>query len=423
MIKLEQLRGKVTIKVPRPSVWPYDFGEYWPPPHALLIARVINKGITKEDQDASDWIDFATYPDALPPSKVKIFAQLEEYIRLLIPQDITDDVLKHAMLAVSLNAAKLEYGTQGTMIVGVHSIEYSLLGHLCKPNCEGEREFEDDPRSIAVYTIEDINAGERVAISFVLNTHYMNISDIRRQNLKECFGIDCKCYVCQGESVPGSDLWLISRKKCSLVTPWSFNMAGKAMVRGWNTLADCILKLPAESTPILKSSLENLHIYLDHRNIMLVLTAMTLFLKYCDIGASKEAIDVYYKSINLSGLTALMDYGTRNDVIDITGNLCFCLLDIRRVFEFHVMFKLTQLIHPKRPSCRELCDILHLNPPPQLSTEDFKEENLEARADRLGIPRDFFVQHIRELRERMPGGRPDLPTVLEECQSLLGIDF
>ena len=425
MIKLEKLRGKVTIEVPRPSSWPDDYCDYWPPAHAVLTARVINKGIMKEDQDASDWVDFATNPGILPPVKVKVFAQLEEYIRLLIPSDITDDELQHALCAVSVNTGQVDRGPENTMIIAVYNIEYSLLGHMCKPNCEVEEELLGDARNVAVYTIDDIEIGERLGISFLMNTYYTNIREIRRAKLKECFGIDCACYVCQGETSPGSDLWIVDKQKSLLIAPWSFRMARHAMVNGWSTLCDSVAKAPTDAVEMLESSLDSLQVYLDQRNIMLLLTAMTLFMKHCRAGASAEAVHVFFTSINRVGLKVLMEYGTRKDVAEITGNLCNCLLDVERGLEFHEMFKLTQEIHPRRPSCAELCDMLQLSIPPYLSADDIDMDheivNLAARADRLGIPRDFYVQQFRQLRARMPGGRPHFPTLIEACQDLAGI--
>ena len=70
--------------------------------------------------------------------------------------------------------------------------------------------------------------------------------------------------------------------------------------------------------------------------------------------------------------------------------------------------------------------MLHLSPPPHLSIEDLdmqKElDDVATRATRLGIPKDFVQEHMFHLMEHMPGGRPDIATLLEACQGLLDID-
>ena len=158
MIKLEKLRGKETIEYPRPSSWPDDISEYWPPAHALLAARVVNKGIMTEDQEASDWMDYATIPDKLPPSKEKVFAQLQKYVRLLVPEEITNDEIEASLRAVSVNTATIYRCPKNTMVVAVYNVEYTLLHHMCKPNCEAEKYMKDEDGEFSVYTIDDVKA-------------------------------------------------------------------------------------------------------------------------------------------------------------------------------------------------------------------------------------------------------------------------
>lgn len=432
MIELEKIRGKETIEYPRPSSWPDDICEYWPPAHALLAARVINKGIMKEDQEASDWMDYATIPDKLPPSKVKVFTQLQKYVRLLVPDEITNDEIEATLRAVSFNTATIErcpkntdtmkHYTKSTMVVAVYNQEYTLLQHMCKPNCEPEKEIENKDGKISVYTIDDIKAGTQLGISFLMIKYYANVRDIRLPKLKECFGIDCKCHICTGEMEQGSYLWLVDKQKSSLIAPWSFETAHKAMVNGWNTMGkSCQISL-AGDTAMLQSSLDTMHVYLDQRNIMILLTAITLFYRYCLNQANQDAIEVFYSSIGHVGLSALFQYGTRREVAELTANLSICFLEMEEVRGFNSMFNLTRQIHPRRPSHSELGKMLHLSPPPFLSAEDLdmkKElDDVATRAARLGIPKEFVQEQMLHLMEHMPGGRPDIPLLLEACTML-----
>ena len=424
MIELEKLRGKVTIVYPRPSSWPDDICEYWPPAHALLAARVINKGAMKEDPETSDWMDFATIPSKLPPSKGKVFAQLEKYVRLLVPEEITEEEIAVTLRAISVNAGTVEHCPKGVMASAVYNLEYTLLDHMCKPNCE-EEELNDEDGNVPVYSIEDIEAGTQLGISFLMMKYYINVREVRLPKLKECFGIDCKCYICTGETEKGSYLWLVDKQKSSLVAPWSFKTAHNAMVDGWNAMCDSIPKPPAEATAMLQSSLDTLHIYLDQRNVMLVLTAVTLFQRYYVAHANHEAINVFYSSIGKIGLFMLYQYGTRKDMAEMSGKVSTCFLEIEEIRNFDRMFKLTQHIHPRQPSTMELGRMLGLSPPPFLSEEDIamhkKLEDCAERAARLGVPRDVIEEQILQLMEHSPGGRPDIPTTLKACQDLLDI--
>ena len=425
MIELEKLRGKVMIKYPRPSSWPDEF-EYWPPAHALLAARVIIKGIMREDQEASDWIDYATIPNELPPSKVQVFAQLEKYVGLLVPEEITtNDDIKATLRAISVKTGEVEGCPKSTVVVAVYNLEYTLLDHMCKPNCEAEEGIKDEVGNVTVYTTDDIEAGSQLSISFLMMKYYINIRDIRLPTLKESFGINCKCPVCTGETEPGSYLWLVDKQKSSLIAPWSFKTAQEAMVSGWNAMCDSIPKSPADATAVLQSSLDTLHVYLDERNVMLLLMAITLFFKYYQINANQEAINIFYASFGHVGLFALFQYGTRKDVADITGGLSICFLETGQVREFDRMFKLTRVIHPRQPSIMELGEMLHLSPPPFLSAEDTDMQKeldyVATRAAPLGVPKDFIEEQILRLIGRMPGGRPYIPTLLEACQGLLDI--
>ena len=107
------------------------------------------------------------------------------------------------------------------------------------------------------------------------------------------------------------------------------------------------------------------------------------------------------------------------------GDVSICFLEIEEIRNFNHMFKLTQHIHPRQPSTLELGRILGLSPPPFLSEEDVgmhKEfEDCAVRAARMGVPKELVEEQILQLMERSPGGRPDIPTMLEACQDLLDL--
>ena len=378
--KLEKLRGKVTLKIPRPSSW---LERCWPPAHALLAAHIINKSILKEDQDASDWINYVPIPETLPPIKASVFSQLEEYVRLLVPEEISSEEIKHALRAISTNAATIGGSPPGTMIIAAYNREYCLLNHMCKPNCEIDRE-EDG--TIAVYTVDDVKAGEQLGISFVTREYYMNVREVRRAKLNECFGLDCNCFVCRRETQRGSKLWLLEQQKSSLITPWSRAMARQTMVKGWELLCDSnnpsLANSPSKIAEILEPAVESQKEILDRRNVIFVLTATTLCLMYCRMKESEMAIDAYYRYLGPVGIASLKEYGTRRDAADITSNICIHFFDLERMVEFSDMFKLTQKLHPRRLFHKPLCDILHLIPPTE-TQEALSAEDLEIEKDEM----------------------------------------
>ena len=421
--QLEKLRGKVTLDIPRPSSWLDDYEHYWPPAHAQLAARVINKGILNEDQDASDWIKYITCPMALPPIKAGVFLQLEEYVRLLVPEEISNQEIQLALRAISINAGTVGNSPPGTMIVAIYNNEYCLLNHMCKPNCEIE--VEEDG-TVAVYTIDDVKAGEQLGISFVTREYYMNVREVRRAKLSECFGLNCGCFVCRGEMIPGSKLWLLEQQKSSLIAPWSHAMARQAMVKGWELLCESNnmtpVRSPSKVIEILEPALESQKLILDQYNVILILTATTLLLTYCQLDESEMAVDIYYRFLDPVGMATLMEYGTRRDVADIAGNVCIRLFDLEEMMEFNEMFKLTQQIHPRRLSNKALCEMLHLTPNAQRDILSVEERELDdemrsecgIRADRLGIPREFYEQCAQDYLD----GQLTIPDLLElqACQ-------
>ena len=147
---------------------------------------------------------------------------------------------------------------------------------------------------------------------------------------------------------------------------------------------------------------------------------------YCQMEESERAIDVYYRCLGPVGIASLKEYGTRRDVADITDDVCIRFFDLERMVEFNDMFKLTQQLHPQRPSHKELCDMLQLTPPTEkqdvLSAEDLEIDKDElmrechARADRLGIPREFYEQFAQEFFDGH--AQFTMPELLQAAQEL-----
>ena len=174
----------------------------------------------------NSWIDNVCYADTLPPAKLESFPQLEKYIRLMVLSDVTDTEIERALHVVSINAGSVGIPSYRTSIVAIYNVEYLLLNHMCKPNCESEPEEDGTYSVIAIYNLK---AGEQLGVTYLLRDYCLNVREIRCLKLKESFGFDCNCSVCQSEMIIGSRQWLLEKQKSSLIAPWSQAMALKTM--------------------------------------------------------------------------------------------------------------------------------------------------------------------------------------------------
>ena len=100
---------------------------------------------------------------------------------------------------------------------------------MCRPNCE--REMENG--SVCVFAARNIEAGAQLDITYIIEEFNLNVREIRRAKLRQNFGFDCCCSICE---VSGSLYWIVDQQKRSLIAPWSLEMAKKVMDKGWEVL-------------------------------------------------------------------------------------------------------------------------------------------------------------------------------------------
>ena len=143
---------------------------------------------------------------------------------------------------------------------------------------------------------------------------------------------------------------------------------------------------------------------------------------YRQVVESEKAVDIFYEYLGPVGMATLTEYGSGRVVADITGKVCIHLLHLERMEEFNKMFKLTQQLHPRRPSTKTLCEMLHLTSHAEreiLTAEDWElddktRKECEIRADCLGIPHELFEQCAQEFLDR----RLTIPDLLQVCQDV-----
>ena len=167
LTKIEQFRGHYPVF--KSAI---DGHLYWPPTRVLMIALAINRRIL---QDASDcriieWMKQLT-GHKLPPSiTAKYLALLQMLVRILAPDRVKDVEILQAVRAVYTNSADVQCPS-GTL-AGAFYFEFSLLNHMCYPNCD----FETD----SVYALQDIECGSQLGISY-LNSNMC----LRERNTQE----------------------------------------------------------------------------------------------------------------------------------------------------------------------------------------------------------------------------------------------
>ena len=350
ILRLEKLR---TIHV-HTSSSPGDCTGCWPPVYALMVARIINKRILLGEDRGGDWVNYLSYPDKLPPAKEKLFSNVTPYVRYLVPSDVSNLEIHHTFRVVCSNGASV-YSPTDTSAVATY-IEYSLLNHMCKPNCG----WEEENGAMSVFALEDIKAGDQLGISYLLPEYCLYVREVRRKELMDVFGFNCQCFVCLGEEVVGSKYWLLDQQKRSLITPWSHQMVQVIMERGWEMVCPRRLTLsPSQVIQMLELEVGVQKLYLDESNVILILTAKVLISKYSELGEMEKAIDCFM-SVGESGMITLLQYGTVFDAAQIMDMVAMSYLKLGRMEEFHNMTTLMQQLFPRRPSADSIRDLLGL---------------------------------------------------------------
>lgn len=343
LAELEKLRGDLFQA--RYTKTSRDTTRYWPPPSVLMIARAINRRILLGKKPGDDWISYLYHAETLHPMDAEAYPHLEKYIRLLVPKDISEEEIYKTYCTAYSNAFAALPPT-GRISVDAIYYELSLLNHMCKPNCDKFKSKKITCMNVS--TLEDIKAGSQLGISYVDSVYYLNVREIRRKELKEAFGFDCRCYVCTGEEQVGSKFWLLDQQKRSLIAPWSLKMAKKAMDDGWEVLTQArhVGLTPLKVIQLLEPALETQKLILDKRNVILLITITILISQYAQLGKIRK-VTKHLLSMGMIGMNALVEYGTASDVIEIHKDVLSCYKQVGREGDFLAIW---QKVLPELPS-------------------------------------------------------------------------
>lgn len=346
LVKLEEFRGKM------PEMSDSQDGRlYWPPPQVMIIARTINRRLLTDENTGSredEWLSHIISHHTLPSYAATGYLEVKRLVRYLIPASVTDDKIYQTFCAVNINSADVMC-PRDTSASALY-FEYSLLNHMCQPNCS----FENDNSAVSVYALQDIQPESQLCISYLNQRARINVREIRRKILNDSFGFDCRCSVCMDEEVVGSKWWLIDQKKRSLIAPWSRETANEIMEQGWKVTceSECLEKVRA--VVLLETTLEVQKLFLDKMNISLILTVWQLLRNYSLLHEYRKGI-AHLASLGMVGLSAFFEYASITEIGEIVKIVVRCCEALGMTSDAIKLDKLFLNFFPKVPSSDKLC--------------------------------------------------------------------
>ena len=166
--RLEKLRGSEQYRIVEQD----DLRSYWPPNVSLLVAHLINKKALHCEQSEGSFI--GVHDLALPktiPLPREVFDILKQCVRYLVPSNVGDDEIYQTFCRVVNNSVDVVY-PDDTMTTAIY-LEYSLLNHMCKPNCGWEQEYG----KVCVFALQNIEPNSQLGISYMSFRYDINLRD------------------------------------------------------------------------------------------------------------------------------------------------------------------------------------------------------------------------------------------------------
>ena len=344
-----------------------------------MIARAINRRIVQGASECGfdKWMkQLASHK--LPPSVTEEYlALLQRLVRNLVPDSVKDDEIRQVIQAVYTNSADVRCPS-GTS-AGAFYFEFSLLNHMCYPNCD----FENVDKAVSVYALRDIESGSQLGISYLNSNIRVYEGETRRNELKKLQGFDCHCYVCVKEKEVNSKYWLLDQQKRSLIAPWSREMADGIMSKGWKLIRESENMEPQVAIKLLESEFAIQKLVLDKVNITLILTALQLVRNYYFLLPDPRGVR-HLKSLGVTGMNAFFRYSTEGEIVEFGNMLSKCFDKMNLTTEATEIVNLMLRFFPMG-NTMAMTGI----PPPMKGS--FREHMLQQEA-----PKDI-VSHIMEI--------------------------
>ena len=380
LAKMELLRGTESVLI----ICERDHQLYWPPPEVLMIARAINRRILQgADRHVEEWLKQLARHE-LPPTRTDAYlALIRKLVHILVPDHVRDDEIDQMFRAVCINAAEM-LCPPNTSASAIY-FEFSMLNHMCHPNCG----FENDNTIANVYALQDIEYDCQLGISYLNSDVRVNERKIRRKELKKLYGFDCHCRVCLEEKVVGSEYWLMDQQKRSLIAPWSRQMADEIIEKGWKSIRESERMERLQAIKLLESEIEVQKLVLDKTNVTLILTTWQLIRNYSLLPDHKKGIQ-HLKSLGEIGMNAFFNYCTTKEIDANGSTLIRCFSEVGLPAEASELSKLLFSFFPKAPSS----DLLRMSGVPSSMIKSFKEHLLQPSIPRKDIQVQQIVSHI-----------------------------
>ena len=326
-----------------------DHRRFWPPNQAMMVARAINKKIVQGEQDNCLSIYDLTPPVTMSPLKDKAFDLLKQHVRYLVPSGVSEDEIYQTYCRTDNNSATVKC-PRGASAVATY-LEYSLLNHMCRPNCG----WEGENGNMSIYALENIEPNSQLGISYLRFRYIINLREIRRRELKKKLGIDCTCHVCLEEENVGSRYWLLDQKKRSLIAPWSRQWANKVMDKTWEMFCQSGSMEHPQTIELLEMASKQQVGVLDKANVILILTAIFLLYKCRLVKEYKRGMS-HFNLVGKEGMNALFEYGTLDEINFVGEEINTCCYELGDVKGSEEISDLMPKLFPKVPSADRLCD-------------------------------------------------------------------
>ena len=130
--------------------------KFWPPKRVLTVAHAINKRILRKDSRDDAWISH----HSILHLKKSLFPLVQSCVRLLVPKSVSDNEIYQMFCVEVHNGANMHISS--TREAAGFYFEYSIVNHMCQPNCE----FKNEKCNAALYALQDIEPGSQLGISY-----------------------------------------------------------------------------------------------------------------------------------------------------------------------------------------------------------------------------------------------------------------
>ena len=109
---------------------------------------------------------------SVSPLKESLFPLVQSCVRLLVPKSVSDNEIYQMFCVEVHNGANMHISS--TREAAGFYFEYSIVNHMCRPNCE----FKNEKCIAALYALQDIEPGSQLGISYLQSYTSISLREI-----------------------------------------------------------------------------------------------------------------------------------------------------------------------------------------------------------------------------------------------------